>query len=364
MKLQRKEIPYSQFKGHEFDPKEFLEELMTPSYREEYTFIFDKDKKLCCKRRAVEAMVNNPPIDFVEERIREYLRTHEATIIQTSGSYWLFLWGDGYMHLDFLIDGKPLSPVGSNVYVGITKKEKEVEERIKEWSAISKELGFTPFLPETIMLKDGCKAIKLCTSYRKLKKEDIPSYVTGTLLRMPGDWTLNLKSPYSLLEVKKDAMNFYYELPNPQAKIDAEFALSMMGKIEKEPRVRVPIPARSWSDRIYEWCEAHKKLEKIVVFSASPITGAVVGALTGGIMGKPLAGAALGGAVGLGADSLLTYFYIYDWKKRKEVEKEEAFRKFARDILKQLHLKKPHGSCVVLSTEKCVLKSAKKESKT
>jgi len=364
MKRRWKEIPYFQFKGHEFDPREFLEELMTPY--EERTFIFDKDKKLCCQRVSVQAMVNNPPIDFVEDRIKEYLRGHEAVITQKASSYWLFLSHDGYMDLDFLVDGKSLSAVDYHVYVEITKKEKEVEERIKEWSAISKKLGFTPFLPETITLKDGCKAVKLCTSYRRLEKEEIPSYVTGTLLRMPGNWTLDLKSNRSLLEVKKDAMNFYYDVTEPEAEIDAEFALSMMGKIEKEPRVRTYVAERTLSDRIHEWHEAHREtLDMIVPFSVLPIATTSVGAVAGSITGEPLAGAAIGGALGLGADGiLLAWFYISDWKQKKELEKEKAFRKFAQDMLKQPHLKKPYGSCVFLSTEKCVLKSAKKESET
>jgi len=362
MKGQWKEIPYSQFREHEFDPKEFLEELTTLPY-EECAFIFGKDKKLYCKIESIQAMVKNPPIDFVEDRIKEYLRNYEATITQNSSSYALFLSKDGYMELDFLIDREPLSTVDSHVYVGITKKEKEVEERIKEWSAISKKLGFAPFLPETIMLKDGCKAVKLCTSYRRLEKEEIPSYVTETLLRMPGDWKLNLRSNYSLLEVKKDEMNFYGDAKD---KIDTEFALSMMGKIEKEPRVRTYVAERTWSDRIHEWREAHREtLDMIGPFSVLPIATTSVGAMAGSITGEPLAGAAVGGALGLGADGiLLAWFYISDWKQKKEMEKEKAFRNFAQDMLKQPHLKKPYGSCVFLSTEKCVLKSAKKESET
>jgi hypothetical protein len=362
MKRQWKEIPYSQFKGHEFDPREFLEEMTTLPY-EECAFIFDKDKKLYCKIGSIQAMVKNPPIDFVEDIIKEYLRNYEATITQNSSSYALFLNKDGYMELDFLIDREPLSTVDFHAYVGITKKEKELEERIKEWSAISKKLGFAPFLPETITLKDGCKAVKLCTSYRKLKKEEIPSYVTETLLRMPGDWKLNLRSNYSFLEIKKGEMNFY---GNTRDKIDAKFALSMMGKIEKEPRVRTYVAERTLSDRIHEWHEAHREtLDMIGPFSVLPIATTSVGAVAGSITGEPLAGAAIGGALGLGADGiLLAWFYISDWKQKKELEKEKAFRKFAQDMLKQPHLKKPYGSCVFLSTEKCVLKSAKKESET
>ena len=359
------EVSYSKFTGHEFNPKRFLKELVELEYaREAPIYIFDKNKRLKVDRESFQAIVEKPPRDLLEKAIKEYFSYRERLVKQRNKSYELSILPSGEISLDFLIDGKRLISSDGDVYVGTIKKEEEIAEKIKEWSKISKNLGFEPLPPETLTLKDSCEAIKLCTKFRKLSREDVLPYIMDTLLPNLEDSRLILYSLPSSLTIDKNRMSFLARISSEMRK-DAEFALELMGGPKKEPRVGIYTEAKTWWDAINEWYNAHEETFNFIAgMSFFPALGLTIGTVWGGLMSEaPLSGAGIGITAGLGIDGLIcSYYSIINWRERKREERELALKKFSESMLKRPHLKRPYGACVILSTDKCITKSAKKES--
>lgn len=50
-----------------------------------------------------------------------------------------------------------------------------------------------------------------------------------------------------------------------------------------------------------------------------------------------------------------------EWKEKKEMERLEALENLEKIARQKIHLKKPYGFCVLVTTEKCAIKSMKKK---
>lgn len=358
------EAPYSKRAGHKFDREQLLKELSDYSepFYKEFRLIFGKGKEIYRDEyREMHALVANPSAELLKSLLGKYMSTHRITGVRhESNLHSLDVSEDGRVYLKYLFGGEDLIN-SQGIYTRTFKNKDELMKTVKEWSKISLDLGFKTYLPQTVRMEDGCHAVKLCTQKREMEREDVAPYIMDTLvntLNNPKN-SIRISSPETSLTLDKNSFNMHLGR-NPE-KEEAEDALSLMGDIEKEPTIRWRIQTRTFLDELKEYEDTFKG---IGLLSALPAIFGFMGALWGSKWNS-LYGAAIGVAVGFGIDgALFGYVNLTDrWdnyreeKRRLERKKHEILGRYGRSLP---HLKESEGFCVVVSTDKCALKAAKK----
>jgi len=371
MKTVYHKISFHEFTGHDFKRERLTEGFLsrdTP-FDKPLSVNFGKGKAIGINESNLElyAAVEQPSYDFSKKTIEDYMSKYKfENIMHESKSHRARVLPDGQASFEYLVNGEQLNRAG-DVYLTTFKGPDQVKEQAKKWSAMANKLGFEPSLPKTLPLENGCEAVKVCTKFIRLEQDKIIPYTTNNLLKAVSEDNSKLlisSSSSSLIAYPKEVR---LDLCYRPSKDDVDFAIDMMGEIKKEPDVRWGVNVNIKWDQFRESFEAHKDdLGTIGIFSIFPavcgVGGAVIGIKEGLSLPYGLAGAGIGGAIDL---ALVGGAVGSEWrnerKYRIQQEKERAHQEFEEFARSQEHLKHPYGSCVVVSTDKCIRKVAKKK---
>jgi len=370
MKTVYHKVSFHEFTGHDFKREILTEGLLsrdTP-FDKPLSVNFGKGKAIGINESNLElyASVEQPSYDFSKKTIEDYMSRYEfQNIMHESKSHRTRVLPDGQASFEYLVNGEQLNRAG-DVYLTTFKGPDQVKEQAKKWSAMANKLGFEPSLPKTLPLENGCEAVKVCTKFIRLKQDKIVPYTTNNLLKAISEDNSKLLISSSSSSLTAYPNEVRLDLGYRPSKNDVDFAIDIMGEIKKEPDIRWGVNVNTKWDQFRESFEAHKDdLGTIGIFSAFPavcgVGGAVVGIKEGLSLPYGLAGAGIGGAIDL---ALVGGIVGSEWrnerKYRIQKEKERAHQEFEEFARSQEHLKHPYGSCVVVSTDKCIRKVAKK----
>lgn len=359
-------VSYSEFAGTAFEMQSLIN-LMSeskPPFTGDYRVVFDKKRSLRF-RSGVHASVEDPTEDFVRRYVEKYLSghklkyaTHESKIHRAQ------VYPGGRTSFDFAIQDSSLY-TDNGVSSQSLKKRSQVLKMISQWSDLATRLGFEVEPAQELQLAEDCKAVKLCTRFRKLKPKEVRPYVFDTLLKQRENpkSKLAIKTTTSSLVVDEEGLDLYMkDMQNLQG--ESPFVVDLIGEVKKEPKVKYRSEALTLTKRLEGFYNQHKATFNYIIYPAIPpvVIGGLAYLETEGDFS--ITGQAGGAAVVIEGIVLGAFFGARAWQANKEKRAQELFeaRKTLIEFAKhQSHLKEPYGKCVILSTDKCIVKASKQK---